>query len=228
MANSLNLKVATRKPKQELANRQVPGVVYGPDIDKNLTISADEVELNKVFDDAGYNKLIVLKEDGQDDVETLLKDVQYDPVSNNVSHFDLYAIKRGQKITTEIPVVLVGDAPAVQKGAVLNQFVEEIEVECLPSKLPEEFKIDISSLQEVGDSLSVEDIDAGEDVELLVDENLTIVRAEEVQELKVEDDGPVDGPSEEGEEGEEAAEGDSEASEEAAEDSSEESKKDEE
>ena len=189
----------------------IPGVVYGPEMKQNAHIAVEYNELNKVLNEAGSNKIVQLKASGQDhDHEALFKDVQYDPVTNRVIHFDMYAIKRGQKIKAEIPVVLVGEAPAVLRGATLTQVIDEIEVECIPSKLPESFEIDVSGLEEIGNSISTDDIPKDEDVELLVEEHLTIAKIEEVHELKVEDEGPVDGPSdEEGEEveGEDAAEG---------------------
>lgn len=217
--NSIKLNTTDRNPETE----SVPGVAYGPDLKENLHFEVEYNELNKVLNEAGANKIVQMNVGGEDH-EVLFKDVQYNPVTNQIIHFDMYAIKRGQKMKANIPVVLIGESPAVLKGSVLNQFVDEIEVECIPSKLPESFEVDISKLEEVNDDVSIDDLKIEEGVELLVDEHLTIARIEEVQEHKIEDDGPVDAPSEEeGEEGSESVgeEGSGSAGEDSSEEKSE-------
>lgn len=217
--NSIKLTTTDR----DNSSQSVPGVVYGPDLSDNIHLQAEYNDLYKVLVEAGANKIVQINVGGADH-EVLFKDVQYDPISNDVIHFDMYAIKRGQKIKANIPVVLIGASPAVLKGAVLNQFIDELEVECIPSKLPESFEIDISSIDEVGDAIGVESISQVEGVDILGD-STTIVKAEEVKAMKVEDDGPVDGPSDEDTEGNEegstpAAEEGTEDAESAAEDKS--------
>lgn len=186
-----------------LTDDSVKGVIYGPELDENVNVAIDYNVLLKVYREAGSNHVVNAVVDGNTH-EVLFKDIQLDPVKNTIGHFDLYAIKRGQKIKAEIPVTLIGDSPAVQKGANLNQIIDKLEVECIPSKLPDHFEIDISVITEIGDSIQVSDIKVDADVEILADTDATVARADEI---KVREEEVAEEEPAEGEDGEESAGG---------------------
>lgn len=217
----LKLVVKSRGDDNQPSEDDVKGVVYGREVD-STPISANFQQLDKLFAEAGTNQLVELEIEGGKTHNVLFKEVQFDPVSNEIRHFDLYAVKKGEKLQASVPVTLVGESPAVIKGATLTQVIESVDVECIPSKLPEVLELDVSSLNEVGDALHVSDLKVDEDVAILVDAEQTVVKADEVKELEVEDtsgvvdDGEaVEGEAEEGEEsgGDEAAESGDEAKE---------------
>lgn len=209
---TITLNLTNREKAEENA---VKGVIYGPELKTNVNVAIPYNELVKVYREAGYNHVVNAVID-KDTHEVLFKDIQLDPVKNTIGHFDLYAIKRGQKIKAEIPVVLVGDSPAVQKGANLNQIIDNIEVECIPSKLPESFEIDVAVIADIGDAIHISDIPVDSDVDLLIDQEATIAKAEEIkvreEEPEVAEDAE-EGEAAEGEEGESSGEESAEESE---------------
>lgn len=211
--------------RRTLDERDLRGVVYGHGLE-TMPVSGEARLINKVLDAAGTSHIIELTVDEGQPMNVLVKELDHDPVTNELRHFDLHAVKKGEKIDVEVPVVLVGEAPAAKLGLVVHQLIDKLEVRTDPAHIPESFEIDISALTEVDDAVHVSDIRLPEGVEL--DENLLeqpIVKVDEVLELVVEDTSEVDvadvdaehgGDAEvvEGEEGEaagEAAHADSEA-----------------
>ncbi len=87
--------------------------------------------------------------------ECVLKDVTFHPVTDKIMHFDLMGIKRGQKMTVEIPVVLKGQSIGVRLGGILQHTLRKVKITCLPKDLPESIEIDITDLG-VGHSLTLE------------------------------------------------------------------------
>ncbi len=196
----------------ELSDRTVPGVVYGREF-KSTPVATDRVALTKLFNEAGSNRVVGLDIDGATQ-DVLFKEVQFDPVTSDIRHFDLYAIVKGEKIKAQVPVNAIGDSPAVVKGANLVAVIEMVEVECVPSKLPDRFELDISSIEEIGDTLHIYDIVVDDDVMILDDPETTVFKAEEIREMAIEVE-----PEEAEVEGEEGGEdqGDSETAKEASE-----------
>jgi len=135
---------------------RVPGVFYSKHSD---TISVDVLEKKihpMVF--TSKTNLISLKIDGQEEHECIIKDIQFDPVTEKIVHFDLLGLTRGEKIQLEIPVQLIGNSIGVkEEGGVLQHLQHKLDVECLPRHIPESIKVDISDLA-IGDSILVSDI----------------------------------------------------------------------
>ena len=117
--------------------------------------------------------LISLKLDGHEDQECVLKDVQFDPVSDEVIHFDLIGITRGEKIEIEVPVQLIGSAIGVKEGGLLQHNLHKLEVECLPKDIPERLEVNISELK-IGDTIHVKDLNF-ENVDILNLEDSIVV-----------------------------------------------------
>jgi large subunit ribosomal protein L25 len=147
---------------------------------------------------------------------TLVREIQTHPWKASLLHIDFLRIQEGVAVDLEIPVELVGVPRGVRlEGGVLEQIVHELEVRCVPSKIPESFELDVSDL-DIGDSLHVSDIPLPEGVEIQTSGEQTICavaipRVVEEPELAE----PV--VVAEGEEAPEAEEGEEEAAEEAAE-----------
>lgn len=142
-----------------------------------------------------------------DEYQAFVKDYQKNPVTDEVLHLDLFKVTKGEKIHTRIPVAIVGTSIGVKRGATMEVYSREIEVECLPMDLPEKIQVDVSDMVE-GDAIHAKDIKLGDAVLLLSNPDDVIV-AVHVTRVAVE-----------AEEGEGAAEG--EAAGEAAEGESEE------
>ncbi|GAB4379760.1 MAG: 50S ribosomal protein L25 [Calditrichia bacterium] len=107
---------------------------------------------------------------------SVVKDLQYHPVRGDVLHVDFLGVKRGEKLTIHVPIVLQGTAAGVKAGGILEHIIREVEVECLPKDLPEQLEIDITNL-EIGDSIRVKDLKF-ENIRILDDPEETILLIE--------------------------------------------------
>ena len=98
----------------------------------------------------------------------MIHDSSRDPVTDEIEHIDFYEVKMDEKIIAKIPLIFIGDAPAVSDlGGVLVKAMQELEVRALPADLPHEIEIDISSLKTFNDSILIKEIKLPENVEVL-------------------------------------------------------------
>jgi large subunit ribosomal protein L25 len=195
---------------------RIPAVVYGKGAESKA-ISIDPSALQRLLQSggAGMNTLIELSVDGTTRT-VLVKELQREPVRGRPLHTDFYLVDLDQTVEVSVPIHLVGRAPGVELGGILDHPLREIELECLPRAIPEGVEVDVSALQ-VGDSIHVRDLELPEGASVRTDENLAV--ASVVAPVVVEE--PV---VEEPEEGEEAEEGEAVEGAEAAPEESTESK----
>ena len=189
----------------------VPGVVYGQGKEPTL-VAVEEAMLAKIFQQAGTNQLVELTIDQDKPINVLFHEVQHDPMSQKIRHFDFYTVRMDEKIKTEVPIHYVSEAPAVHKlSAILVKNLEAVEVEALPINLPENIEVDLSGLEEIGDAVHVSDLKTPNGVEFLTDLETLIVKTdpprseEELAELEeeVEEGAEADVEAEHGGEAEE-------------------------
>lgn len=208
MANELVLMAEPRVvhgKKVKTLRRQglIPGVVYGPVVNGTVSVSVNSRDFNKFFMTNGHSTIFTIKWDGGSQ-PVLIREVQRDPVRQDILHIDFFAPNMNVTLRQNVAVNL---QHAVEvNGGMLQQALNEIEVEALPSDLPSEIQVDVSTLAAIGDTLHVSDIPAMENVTFITDELSVIasIVAEAVQEEEpVEDE---EGEDVEGEEGEESAE----------------------
>jgi len=158
---------------------RIPAVCYRRNAE-SVAVSLDPRELDLLLRkaSAGMNTLIDLKVTGGGDFDgrqVLVKELQRDPITGAYLHADLYAVDLQQSIHVSVPVHLKGTAIGVSLGGgILDQSTRELDVECLPSAIPEEFAVDVSQLQ-VGDSIHVRDLVVPEGIEILNDPDVSIV-----------------------------------------------------
>jgi len=91
--------------------------------------------------------LITLNVEGQEELDCIIKDVQFDPVSEKIVHIDLLGLKKGEKIQIEVPVQLVGNAIGIKEGGILQHTLHKVQIECLPVDIPEHLEIDVTDLK---------------------------------------------------------------------------------
>jgi large subunit ribosomal protein L25 len=141
---------------------KVPAVVYGAASEgasrDAVAIAVDPKPLLKILhSEAGANTLISLKLDGVD-TKVLVKDFQLDPVTHQVLHADFFRVAMDRTIEVTIPVVVKGDARGVKIQGGLLEFVRrEIDIECLPTDIPEHVEVDVTELM-VGQGIRVRDV----------------------------------------------------------------------
>ncbi len=162
--------VLGKKVKSLRREGLVPAVLYGHET-VSIPLQVEERELNRVLAQAGGHRLIALKVGRSRKRQmALARDVQWDVIAGKPIHVDFYAVVMTEKITTEVPLVLVGEAPAAdQVGAMVLQGLDEVEIECLPGDLIEAIEVDLSGLEEIDQAIYVKDLRLPPTVEILTD-----------------------------------------------------------
>lgn len=164
--------LGTKNSESLREDLRIPAVLYGPKVDENIHFSISEVELEKILS-VSQTKLQELTVDGQT-YKTLLKDVEFDPVSDRALHADFYVLDEETPVKLKIPIRLKGIAKGVRDGGGrVFQPLRIVRIKVLPDKIPAMFELDISGL-EIGDSLHVSELDM-EGIDPLDDPRRTIV-----------------------------------------------------
>jgi len=153
----------------------IPAVVYGQQT-PSLPL---EIETKSFYaflrSGLGENILVTLTIGDQKDGErkVLIREIQRDPVTGDILHVDFHEISLTKKLTIQVPIHLVGMPAGVKDGGILQHVLRDLEVECLPTAIPEKIEVDVDHLK-IGDSIHVADIKM-EDVEILSDPESSIV-----------------------------------------------------
>ena len=161
--------VTGRKVKKLRTQGILPANIYGRGI-KSLAVSLPLKDFAPVYEQAGETGLVEIKVKGETKVRpTLIHNLQLDPVSDRPLHADFFQVNLKEKVASSIPVELVGEAPAVaQNVGVLIQPLTAIEVEALPTDLPDKFEVDISGLKQINDAIAVADLKVPTGVKIMV------------------------------------------------------------
>ncbi len=152
---------------------RVPGVLYGGG-ETPLGFDADARELRLAL--AGSGAVLDLSIDGSKPTPVVLKEAQRHPVRGETVHVDLLRVKLDEAISTVVPLELVGveDSPGVKQGGVLEQITRELNIEALPTAIPESIVYDVSAM-EIGETIMLAALSAPEGVTLLDDVEETVV-----------------------------------------------------
>ncbi|MCH7963457.1 MAG: 50S ribosomal protein L25 [Bacteroidetes bacterium] len=149
-------KTINKRSRNNLRNEgRVPGVLYGSRLDP-IPIDVTRAAIHPLVFTAKTH-LLSLKLDGHEEYDCIIKDVQFDPVSDEIIHFDLIGLTRDEKIQLEVPIRLLGSAVGVKEGGLLQESMHKLNVECLPNNIPQSLEIDVTELN-VGDSIHVADL----------------------------------------------------------------------
>jgi large subunit ribosomal protein L25 len=155
----------------------IPAVLYGGD-SGNISLSVNSHDLFQIISKNPWEttliELQVQQEGKTKKVPTLIKELQTDPVRRTVVHADFMEITMGHAIEVHVPLELVGEAPGVKAGGVLEFLTREITIECLPSKIVAHFDVDVSSV-EVGGTVTIAELAIGDDHKVLDDPDTVIL-----------------------------------------------------
>ena len=163
--------VGTKGAKKERRKGFVPGVLYYSGEDAT-NISIRKSNLLRAMNSG--QRIFEIMQDGESQY-TMLKQVQYHPVTDDVIHIDLMRVRRSEKMNISVPIHLVGESKGVKEGGILTQSLTQVEISCYPTDVPEQIELNIDQL-ELNSGLSVKDIDTGsEDIEVISDAGLNIV-----------------------------------------------------
>jgi large subunit ribosomal protein L25 len=215
----ITIEAKPREPGRKAAQaarraKEVPCVLYGSEIDPQV-FQVEELTLRPLLYTNEFRRVQLVL--GKKKYECILKDVDWDPLTDRPMHADFQTLVEGHEVTLSVPIHYTGTARGVQDGGTPQVFIHEISVRCLPKDIPDHIAVDISEL-EIGDALLLSDLDL--DFEKLTfnvpeDQALyAVIAPRELVEPEVEELEGEEFEEGEGEEGEEGAEAADEASEE--------------
>ena len=156
-----------------------PTHVYGNNI-KSLALQCDTAELQHLLALAGRTRLISLEVDGKQARSVFVREIQRDEVARKLLHVDFYQVRKGEKITVDVPIILVGEAPAMkEKGRMLAHGINSLNIECLPDSVPPQIEVDLSPLEDLEQAIHVKDIVLGADITVNADPEQLVVKVSE-------------------------------------------------
>jgi large subunit ribosomal protein L25 len=164
-------KVVGGKVKTLRKEGKIPGIFYIHG-EENVTIAVAEAALKPLIYTSEAH-IVNLKLDNGVQHTCVLRDIQFDPVTDRPIHFDLQGVKADEKLTLEIPVILAGIPKGVKDGGTMQRVLHRLSVECLPQYIPEHIEINVENLG-LNESIHVKDL-AVENVTILENENSTVV-----------------------------------------------------
>lgn len=168
----------------------IPAVVYRKG-EKSAPLVLNREALDKVLHTAAGENVIINLNIGSDEKSKertcIIKEIQHDSVTGDILHADFNQISLTETIKVNVPIATKGEAIGVkQDGGVLEHVLWEVQVECLPTQIPEKLEVDVTNLK-IGDVLFVKDIVAPKEVKILNDPELRVIAVEKPVEIKVEE-----------------------------------------
>ena len=134
---------------------KVPGVFYSR-VNKPISIEVSEKAI-KPFVFTAKTHLISLEVENDKNYDCVVKDVQFDPVTESIVHFDLLGLIEGEKFQLEVPIQYKGTAIGIKEGGIVQQVLHKLEIECYPNDIPQFLTIDITNLK-LGESVHPTDL----------------------------------------------------------------------
>ena len=169
-----------------------PAHLFGHNL-KSLSLQCNTAELKNIITQTGTTRLLSLSIDADKQPRNVfVREIQRNRISGQLLHVDFYQVRKSEKIKADIPIVLVGEAPALkEKGRTLTYGVTSLSIECLPDKLPPQIDVDLSPLAEKEQSIYVRDITLSPDITVNTDSNQMVVKVsealvKEAEEIKAE------------------------------------------
>jgi large subunit ribosomal protein L25 len=168
---------------------RIPAVLYGTRKDdknaQSVPVAVDPKAVMRILhSDSGANTLINLKLDGSE-ARVMVKEYQLDPITNALLHADFYQLAMDKAIVVPVPIHIVGEAKGVKlQGGIVDFVTRDIEVECLPTDIPEHIDVDVSDLA-LHEAIRVRDLPQGPKWKAVTDGDTMIVH---VVTIKVEEE----------------------------------------
>ncbi len=193
-----NLKVKIREELGKEAVKKlrhqglIPAVVYKGKNSLNIKLSSKDF-FEVIHTKAGENAIVNLQVESKKPSRTaIIKEIQYHPLKGDILHVDFNEISLTETLTVKVPIAVRGEAQGIKEGGILEHVLWEIEVECLPTEIPENIPVDVTPLK-LGDSILVNDLQLPEGIKVLTDSTATVIslsvpHAEEEEALKPEEE----------------------------------------
>lgn len=168
IATRVSLKKKGVKPLRKKG--LIPGVLYYSG-EKNVNIEVDKSILFHAMQSG--QRIFEVDQEGKSQF-TMIKDLQFHPVTDEVIHIDLMRVRRSEKMTIIVPLILTGEAIGVKEGGLLSQSINQLEISCFPTDVPEQIELNIEDM-ELNSAMSVLDIKLQKDIEILTEKEVNIV-----------------------------------------------------
>jgi len=163
----------------------IPAVLYSKDSRGGVAelVKLRVKDFEKALDARHASHHLLYFSLGERETRGIIKEIQRNPIKNEIWHVDFYEVKADQKISLSVPVVIKGEAKGVKEGGILEVMATELEIECLPEAIPEAIVVDVSNL-EIGDAVHVRELQAPQGVVITEspDEVVVVVTPPEVAE----------------------------------------------
>ena len=209
MQATLTAEARTARGKNEARrlrrSGKLPAVVYGGEDSVGIPVSVDPKVLLEIFhSESGVNTLIDLSVDDGNASQVLVKEFQVHPVSSELLHVDFYRLALDKKITVSVPITLRGEPLGVkQQGGLVDFIHRDVQVECMPSEIPEKIEVDISDLM-IGQGVRLHEVSGDVPWSPVSDPDTLLVHviAPKVEEEPEEEEEVVEGEADSAEGGE--------------------------
>ena len=170
---SIEHRVETKSKGSKLVRKNgfVPGILYYGG-EENENISIEKSVLSRAIQSG--QRVFEITRDG-DSQYTMIKEMQYHPVTDEIMHIDLMRVRRSEKMIISVPIHISGESIGVREGGILSQALSQVEISCYPTDVPENIAVNIADLQ-VNQSMSVGEIKLdNDDIEIISDPSLNVV-----------------------------------------------------
>ena len=191
--NDLALPVSKRNilgKKTRFLRRQgiTPAHLFGHGLE-SIPLQCDTARLQRIIAQAGTTRLIALEIEGDKQPRSVfIREIQRNAYTGALLHVDLYQVRKMERIKADIPIVFVGEAPALkEKGRSLMHGITTLSVECLPDRLPPQIEVDLSHLEEAEQAIHVREIALSPDITVMTDSDQIVVKVSEAYVEKVEE-----------------------------------------
>lgn len=169
--------ITGRKVKQIRARGFIPANVYGKGI-PSISLQINALDFSKSFKNSSESTLFYLQIEGEKtERPVLIRQVTIHPVSSQMVHIDLNQVNLKEKVKTAVAIKLIGEAPAEKDGlGVLVQQLDDIEVEGLPTDIPEFVEVSVSNLIELDQAILASDLKVSKEVEVLTEKDQIVAK----------------------------------------------------
>jgi large subunit ribosomal protein L25 len=184
--------VIGKQVRQMRRSGSIPGVLYGKSLEQPVSLKIDEKALKQVVAKAGRNRLIKLTLDSNTPRLVLARAVQREPITGQILHVDFLQVSMTERITTDVPIVLVGTSPAVTRGeGLLIHGIDSVQIRVLPGDLIPHIEVDVSGLESLNQSLFVKDLKVTDKVEVMTSAEEMVAKVVPAKEEVIVEEAPV-------------------------------------
>ncbi len=185
---TINRSVLGKKTRFLRRQGITPTHLFGHNLE-SLSLQCDTANLQRIITQGGMTRPINLEIEGDKQPRTVfIREIQKDEITGQLLHVDFYQVKETEKIKVDVPIVLVGEAPALkEKGRILLHGVTSLSIECLPGEVPPRIEVDLSHIEEAEQPIHVRDIILNPDITVTTDPDQLVVKVSEVRVERIEE-----------------------------------------